>query len=323
LAQARGSGSSSVGFVIGPTAAVMTIPVRLNIYDVSTNPTVEKINHALMAVGTGAFHAGVEVQGLEYSYGYIQNGSGVFSNEPRASTLHHFRETLDVGTTNLSGEEVESVVAELREEWQGCDYDLLRRNCVSFALVLVDKLGAGPIPTWVSNLAGAGATLQDGFMQAATTAQAVAIVAAAKAGEMDAQYNIRGTAKAKVTDLIEATKAFDEQYRLKSSAIHAVDQSAAALQALDEQYHLMDQATKAADTGAAVFQQGVDLLILKASEADGKYRITEQAKSKYVELDEIYQITEKATQAKESVHIVIEAGEKLLNNRNIECCLCQ
>jgi len=132
---------------------------------------------------------------------------------------------------------------------------------------------------------------------------------------MDAQYNIRGTAKAKMADMIEATKAFDEQYRLKDKAIQAADQGAAALQALDEQYQLMDRATIAADSGASVFKQGIDLVILKASEADSKYCITEQAKNKYGELDEMYQITEKAVGARETA--------EMLKDKQTGCCFCQ
>jgi hypothetical protein len=221
-------------------------PVKLNIYDVSTNPTVGKINEALSAVGTGAFHGGVEVYGEEYSYGFIKDGTGVFGNAPKGCTMHHFRETIEVGTTTKTKEEMLKVIEEMKEAWPGKDYDLLRRNCVLFSKEFVDKLGAGPVPPWVTNLAGAGATVQDGLMQAATQAQAMAILAKAKAGEMDAQYNIKGTAKAKLADLIQATKALDEQHQLK------------------------DKATKAADAGAAAMQQGIELVIMKASEADGR-----------------------------------------------------
>merc|ERR1712241_1460717 len=107
-----------------------------------------------------------------------------------------------------------------------------------------------------------------------------------KAGEIDAQYNIQGTAKAKISELVEATKA------------------------LDEQYQLQDKATKATDAGAAAMQQGIELVIMKASEADGKYHITEQAKDKYAELDQKYQISDKAQKAKDKAKVAIEEGEK-------------
>jgi len=169
---------------------------------------------ALMAVDTGAFHVGVEVYGSEWSYCYVRRGTGILDNALEARSKHHFRKSLDVGTTNLSQEEVMRIIAELSEEWLGCDYDLLRKNCVSFSVVLVEKLGAGPIPTWASNLARAcatsratllaGVTLLDPSQQAAT-ARSMAIVAVAKAGEMDAQHNVCGMVKATMVDMIETT----------------------------------------------------------------------------------------------------------------------
>jgi len=274
-------------------------PVRLHIYDVSTNPKVGKINEALLAVGTGAFHGAVEVFGAEYSYGFVQDGTGVFSNAPKACDMHVYRESLDMGTTSKSKEEVKQILEEMRQAWPGKDYDLLRMNCCSFSAAFVDKLGAGPVPSWVTNLAGAGATVQDGLMQAATQAVALSILAKAKAGEVDAQYNIQGTAKAKMTELITATKALDEQYQMK------------------------DKATKAADAGAKAMDQGIELLIMKATEADGKYHITEQAMNKYAELNEKYQLSDKAKRAKEKAKVAIEEGTNLLQEKKKDFCQCQ
>jgi len=141
----------------------------------------------------------------------------------------------------LSQEEVVCIIAELNGEWLRCDYDYLRKNCVSFAVVLLEKLGAGPIPTRVSNFAVAGTTLQDSFMQLVTTARSIAVVA-----------------KAKMVDMVETSLSFSWYCS-----------GAVALQPLEKQFHLMDRATKAAETGAAAFQQGVDLVILKASQANG------------------------------------------------------
>lgn len=286
--------------------------MRLHIYDVSTNPTVGKINQALSAIGTGAFHAAVEVYGAEYSYGFVQDGTGIFSNAPKGCQLHHYRESIDIGTTTKTKEEMLTIIEEMKESWPGKDYDLLRRNCVVFSKAFVDKLGADPVPPWVTNLAGAGATVQDGLMQAATQAQALSILAKAKAGEIDAQYNIQGTAKAKISELVEATKA------------------------LDQQYQLQDKATKAADAGSAAMQQGIELVIMKASEADGKYHITEQAKNKYAELDQKYQLSDKyaeldqkyklsdkAQKAKDKAKVAIEEGEKILQEKKDQFCLCQ
>jgi len=278
--------------------------VHLNIYDLGTNPVVGKINHALMAVGTGVFHVGVEVYGTEWSYGYDESGTGVFYVEPGASSKNHFREALNVGTTNLSREQVMHIIGGLAGEWLGCDYDCLRKNCASFAVVLVEKLGAGRIPTWVSNLAGAGASLHDSFMQLATTARSMMVAAAAKASETDAQYNIRGAAKAKTVDMAETCLSFGWYCS-----------GAAALQPLDKQHHRMDRATKAAETGASAFQQGVELVILNPSEANGKYCLTAPAKNKCFELDGMYHITE----FRQRCHC--DRGR--VTHKQTECCLFQ
>jgi len=270
-------------------------PVTLHIYDVSTNPTVGKINEALSAVGTGAFHGAVEVYGSEYSYGFIQEGTGVFTNAPKGCQMHHYRESLEMGTTAKTKEEVMKIIEELNLAWPGKDYDLLRRNCVLFSQDLVDKLGAGPMPPWVTNLAGAGATVQDGLMQAATQAQSLAILAKAKAGEMDAQYNLQRTAKAKMSELLDATKALE----------------------------LQEKATKAADAGSAAMKQGLELVIMKATEADGKYHITDQAKNKYAELADKYQLSDKAQKAKDKAKVAIDEGEKVLQEKKGQFCQCQ
>merc|ERR1719282_274777 len=51
----------------------------------------------------------------------------------------------------------------MSKKWLGEDYDLLRKNCCHFSNEFAKRLGVGPIPNWVLNLAGAGATCQDGY----------------------------------------------------------------------------------------------------------------------------------------------------------------
>merc|ERR1712032_1550211 len=103
----------------------------------------------------------------------------------------------------------------------------------------------------------------------------------------------------KMTELITATKALDEQYQMK------------------------DKATKAADAGAKAMDQGIELLIMKATEADGKYHITEQAMNKYAELNEKYQLSDKAKRAKEKAKVAIEEGTNLLQDKKKDFCQCQ
>ncbi|CAK0889940.1 unnamed protein product [Prorocentrum cordatum] len=192
----------------------MPAPVTLHIYDVGDQKAVSKVNQLLKPIGTGAFHGAVEVYGREeWSYGYIDEGTGVFSNAPKGCPMHTYRESVSMGETALSEEEVAKLIEEMKGAWPGVDYDLLRCNCCNFSDAFCVKLGVGNVPKWVTNLAGAGATLEDdGFKAVHSKAQAAAIVAAAKADEIDAKYQIRSKTDAKAKDLAKFSKEMDEKY---------------------------------------------------------------------------------------------------------------
>mmetsp|Transcript_22957 Transcript_22957/g.34504 ORF Transcript_22957/g.34504 Transcript_22957/m.34504 type:complete len:215 (+) Transcript_22957:1-645(+) len=123
-----------------------------------------------------------------------------------------------MGYTQMDQEAVKSLVKRIMGEWVGSDYDLLRHNCCSFCDDFCQRLGVGKIPDWVNNLAAAGATIQDGFVGAVLAGQAARIIACAKAGEFDARYNIRGTARAKAQDVLFAFQHVDRSYRIKETA---------------------------------------------------------------------------------------------------------
>jgi len=166
----------------------MPAVVNVNIYDVSTNARLRNVNDFLYKVGTGAFHAGVQVFGREISYGFSESGSGVFSCEPKKCHDHVFRESVAMGSTDLNENDVVDLTKRLAKEWRGADYDLLRHNCCSFSNAMCEHLGVGPLPPWVTNLAAAGATIEDGVLKIASGTKAEAIIAAAKAGQIDEQY---------------------------------------------------------------------------------------------------------------------------------------
>lgn len=149
------------------------LPVFLHIYDVSQDESVQKLNRILahryspLKLG-GVFHAGVEVNSLEWSYGYSMSETvpGISCVEPRTHPAHHYRQTVRLPRTKLTGEEIMLIMGQLLEEYPGDDYDLLRRNCCHFADDFCQRLGVGPIPGWVHRLARIGARLE-GFMQVA------------------------------------------------------------------------------------------------------------------------------------------------------------
>lgn len=194
----------------------MPTAVTLHIYDVTTEGAVSIINKGLRAMGTGAFHAAVEVLGSEWSYGFLDEGTGVFDCEPKQCEMHQYRESLPMGDTSLSEKQIKEVLDRLSAEWPGSEYDLLRKNCCSFSNTLCMELGVGPIPAWVTNLAAAGATLRvdkasEGAAMmvggAATAVSTAAIIAAAKAGEFDEKTQ----ASARAEDFLNKVDGFSRQ----------------------------------------------------------------------------------------------------------------
>ncbi len=146
------------------------------------------VNTALHAVGTGAYHVGVEINGVEYAYGAtsVPNQTGVFTCFPRLSPGYQYRTTVDLGSRPLvrrswlaapsqdetgatvfreASEYVEgrTLMKEMAREYMGSDYDILRKNCCTFARDACLRLGVpeNEIPTWFCNLAESGAFTQD------------------------------------------------------------------------------------------------------------------------------------------------------------------
>jgi hypothetical protein len=224
----------------------MPTPVTLHIYDVGDQQAVSQVNKFLKPVGTGAFHGAVEVYGKEWSYGFTDEGTGVFDCPPKGCLAHTYRESVPMGQTQLSAEEVEALLDELAVKWPGSEYDLLRRNCCTFSDELCSQLGVGNIPRWVTNLAGAGATLQDGFHTVHSTAQSAAIIAAAKANEIDSKYQIRSTTEAKVKDIAKLSADLDAKYGISDGYKKAITRAHSQFKELDDKHGISQKSQQAA-----------------------------------------------------------------------------
>lgn len=158
--------------------------VTVHVYDVSHSTKVEHANDILYRLGTGIFHAAVEVYGLEWSYGKSK-GSGVFSCQPRSCKAHHFRESVPMGKTRCTPEEVQNILREMRKEWRGPDYELLKRNCTHFSDDFCRRLGLRRLPRWILNLSAAGVTVKGGVIYLKSVSSAPGVAAVAKAGSID------------------------------------------------------------------------------------------------------------------------------------------
>jgi deubiquitinase DESI2 len=140
------------------------VPVVLHIYDVPTDDTGRQLNGLFRAFGTGAFHAGVEVFGKEWSFGHTerqQNGTGVYWCSPKGCEKHTYREEVLMGYTALTEDQVFQVMQKLQQTWAAKDYDILRRNCCHFSDALCQELGVEGLPFWVTHMANVGAVLDD------------------------------------------------------------------------------------------------------------------------------------------------------------------
>lgn len=138
--------------------------VYIHVYDVSQEKSIQKLNKVLAHASSplkfgGVFHAGVEVNGLEWSFCFQPDSTkyGVECNRPKSHPNHHFRETIKMGPTEYSEQEIATIIADMVEKYPGNDYDLLRRNCCHFADELCQRLGVGCMPSWIYRLADVGA----------------------------------------------------------------------------------------------------------------------------------------------------------------------
>jgi len=121
--------------------------VYLSVYDLNEDwLQANNLFRNVLHIG-GAFHTGVEVYGREWSYGQ----EGVSSIQPRRHEVHIFRQSVYMGmTTKTPAEVIELLQIEVMPRWTGSDYDILRRNCCSFADFLCGRLVRKHIPGWVN-----------------------------------------------------------------------------------------------------------------------------------------------------------------------------
>lgn len=137
----------------------------LHVYDVTnsgsdkTNSTIMQINKIFKdGIGLGGiFHSAVQVYGdEEWSFGFCEHGTGVFSCPPTKNPMYTYRESIKLGKTSFSIFKVNQILRELSREWPGQSYDLLSKNCNHFCDEFCERLGVPKLPGWVNRFAHAG-----------------------------------------------------------------------------------------------------------------------------------------------------------------------
>ena len=121
--------------------------VSASIYNLSS------ANYFLQSsLSTGVYHVGIEIYGLEWSYGFSEEGTGIFFVKPRQSSIGIFKESVKLGETYKSPEQVMHLVKALSEAWRGKDYDVIHKNCVRFSQeFLRDLVPEASLPGWCSS----------------------------------------------------------------------------------------------------------------------------------------------------------------------------
>jgi len=144
----------------GPSPASAGFEVMLHVYDLG--PMAKWLLNSWAGPGGGAFHCGVEVLGIEWSYqaltGYRveedADVSGLTWHQPRSHPRHVYRESVHLGSCVMSIPEISRLLDGLARTWLARSYHFLNNNCTDFAEHLISRLcPVGKFPAWVHGLA--------------------------------------------------------------------------------------------------------------------------------------------------------------------------
>lgn len=125
----------------------MGTKVYLNVYDLSP------MNDYLYHVGFGLHHSGVEILGKEYTFA---GGAGIFDHSPREAPGAKHRERLELGIFEGTSADVSNIISDLRTQFGPDKYNLITKNCNSFANAFIWALLRKTIPSHVNRLADLG-----------------------------------------------------------------------------------------------------------------------------------------------------------------------
>lgn len=131
--------------------------VWLHIYDLGPVTKWVVNSWAKPLYCAGLFHAGIEVLGSEFAFrGVLGSTSaepltGLCCHTPKANTHHVYRESVYLGLTPLSKDQIVDVLEMLEVEWTAASYHAVFRNCVDFAECFAKELRTPLcVPDWVN-----------------------------------------------------------------------------------------------------------------------------------------------------------------------------
>ncbi|ORX61638.1 DUF862-domain-containing protein [Hesseltinella vesiculosa] len=107
----------------------------------------------------GIYHSGVEICGKEYCFGghEFKDITGVFAVEAKVGPPGLlFKQSVSVGYTRLSDEQIQAVIHGISKEFVGPSYNLLTRNCNHFTDEFCFRLTGKHAPSWINRAAKLG-----------------------------------------------------------------------------------------------------------------------------------------------------------------------
>lgn len=113
-------------------------------------------------MGASLLHSGVQINHREYAFGgHDKRGmTGVYWTKPKTEPPGGtFKCEILHGFTLQAPAEIDAVIKEASEAFQGTAYNLLTKNCNHFTSYLCEKLTNRPAPSWLNRAASIGVAL--------------------------------------------------------------------------------------------------------------------------------------------------------------------
>jgi len=116
----------------------------------------------LWTIGSSLLHSGVVINNREYAYGgHDKRGmTGVYSTPPKTIPPGGtFKCEILHGFTVRPHNEIDAIIKEASEAFQGTSYNLLTKNCNHFTAYLCEMLTGRASPAWLNRAASIGVAL--------------------------------------------------------------------------------------------------------------------------------------------------------------------
>jgi len=141
------------------TLSLQKTEIVINVYDLLPPG---KLASVLWTFGASLLHSGVVINEKEYAYGgHDKRGiTGVYWTKPRSEPPGGtFKTEILHGFTVAPPDEIDAIIKEASEAFQGTAYNLLNKNCNHFTAYLCEKLTGRAGPNWLNRAASIGVAL--------------------------------------------------------------------------------------------------------------------------------------------------------------------